>query len=65
MAYILITHALKKKSLIALTSAIVVILVSCGIRYSSNVIFIIGLLFVIAGYLMIRRKLKESIKDNS
>jgi LPXTG-motif cell wall-anchored protein len=33
-----------------------------GMMNKNNVIFIIGVLFVVAGYLLIRRKLKETIR---
>ena len=45
---------------------------SCGIGVSSaaygmlrdnDLIFLIGLIFVIGGYLMIRRRLKQSLQD--
>ena len=39
----------------------------CGVAYGmlkkNNFVFIIGLIFVIGGYLLIRKKLKESMKD--
>jgi len=33
-----------------------------GIIEKNNPVFIIGILFVIAGYIMIRRKLRESVQ---
>jgi len=38
--------------------------VAYGMFKDNNLIFIIGLLFVIGGYLLIRRKMKESIRNN-
>jgi len=38
--------------------------VAYGMLKDNNLIFIIGLLFVIGGYLLIRRKIKESIRNN-
>ncbi|MGD8229459.1 MAG: LPXTG cell wall anchor domain-containing protein [Desulfobacteraceae bacterium] len=42
-----------------------VLAVSYGMIEENNAIFIIGLLFIIGGYLLIRRKLKESIRKRS
>ena len=42
-----------------------VLAVSYGMIKENNAVFILGLLFVIGGYLLIRRKLKESIKRRS
>jgi hypothetical protein len=40
-----------------------VLAVAYGMIRRNHVVFIIGLLLVIAGYLRIRKKLKESLKD--
>ena len=37
--------------------------VAYGMHRSHNAIFIVGLLLVIAGYILIRRRLKESIRN--
>ena len=37
--------------------------VAYGMVNDNNVIFIIGLLFVIGGYLLIRRSIKDSIRN--
>ncbi len=39
--------------------------VSYGMLRDNHVIFIIGILFIIGGYLLIRSKLKASIRDKS
>ena len=39
--------------------------VSYGMIKGNNAVFILGLLFVIGGYLLIRRKLKESLGKRS
>ena len=39
--------------------------VSYGMIKDNHIIFIIGLMFVVGGYLLIRRKLKASIRDKS
>jgi hypothetical protein len=53
---------LKEKILISILCIIGVSAVAYGMIDKNNHVFIIGILFVIAGYLMIRRKLKESIQ---
>jgi hypothetical protein len=53
---------LQKKILTASLCAIGVSAVAYGMTKKNNPVFLIGLLFVIAGYLMIRKKLKESIQ---
>ena len=53
---------MKEKSLTVLLCIIGVSAVSYGMIKDKDVIFIIGLLFVIGAYLLIRRKLKGSIK---
>jgi uncharacterized protein YneF (UPF0154 family) len=42
-----------------------VVAVSYGMLKENSVIFIMGLVFVFVGYLLIRRKIKESIRNNS
>jgi len=41
-----------------------VVAVSYGMLKDNTPIFIIGLLLVFGGYLLIRRKMKESIRNN-
>jgi len=41
-----------------------IVAVAYGMLRDNNLIFIIGMLFVIGGYLLIRRKIKESIRNN-
>jgi len=41
-----------------------VVAVSYGMFKDNTLIFIIGLLLVFGGYLLIRRKMKESIRNN-
>lgn len=55
---------LKKKYLIAPICMIGVVGVGYGMTNDNNLIFIIGLVFVIAGYLLVRRKIKESMRNN-
>ena len=53
----------KEKALILLCCAVGISAVSYGMVKENNVAFILGLIFVIAGYLLIRKKLKASIRD--
>ena len=53
-----------KKSPTILICMIGIVGVAYGMFKDNNLIFIIGLLFVIGGYLLIRRKIKESIRNN-
>jgi len=36
--------------------------VAYGMSRDNNVVFVVGLLFIVGGYLMIRRKLKDDAK---
>jgi hypothetical protein len=54
----------KNKNLIVLIGVIGAVAVSYGILRHHDVIFIIGLIFFLGGYLLIRRKIKESIRNN-
>ena len=49
--------------LIAVLCSIGILAVSYGMLTKNNLIFIIGLLFVIGGYLLVRRKLKHHIRN--
>jgi hypothetical protein len=53
---------LKEKIFISIFCIIGISAVAYGMIAKYNPVFIIGILFVIAGYLLIRRKLKESIQ---
>lgn len=56
---------LKEKILISILCGIGVSMVVYGMIEKNNPVFIIGILFVLAGYIMIRRKLKESVKKTT
>ena len=58
------SYILKKKYLITPICMIGIVGVAYGMANDNNLIFIIGLLIVVAGYLLIRRKIKESIRNN-
>jgi hypothetical protein len=49
---------MKEKSFIILVCVIGILAASYGMIKDNNLIFVIGLFFVIGGYLMIRKKLK-------
>jgi Flp pilus assembly protein TadB len=57
--------AMREKALIVCLCVFGVLAVSYGMIKENNAVFILGLLFVIGGYLLIRRRLKESIKRRS
>jgi len=56
---------MREKAFIVCLCIFGVLAISYGMIRENNAVFIIGLLFVIVGYLLIRRKLKESIKRRS
>jgi len=59
-----VTYIFEKKSPIILICMIGISAVAYGALNDSNLIFIIGMLFVIGGYVLIRRKIKESVRNN-
>jgi len=65
MASRIASYILNKKFPTILVCVIGVVAAAYGMLKDNNLIFIIGLLFVIAGYLLIRRKMKQSIRNNS
>ncbi len=63
MSYGPFLDIMREKTLIVLLCVIGILAVSYGMIKDNNVIFIIGVLFVIGGYLLIRRRLKESAHE--
>ena len=63
MGYGLFENIMREKTLTVFLCVIGILAVSYGMIKDNNVIFIIGLLFVIGGYLLIRRRLKASIRE--
>lgn len=59
-----ISRVLGNNALITLMCGVGVGGISYGMLNDDNVVFIIGVLFAIAGYLLIRRKLKQHIREN-
>jgi uncharacterized membrane protein len=59
-----IGDSVRQKALILIICAIGIVAVSYGVAKDADAVFIIGIVFVIAGYLLIRRRIKEHIKDN-
>ena len=55
----------KEKTQTILVCVIGIVAVSYGMVKDNNLAFIIGLLFVIGGYLIVRKKLKASIRNKS
>ena len=60
----LISYILHNKTLISLICVIGILAISYGMLNDNNLIFIVGLVFVIGGYLLIRRRIKDYIKKN-
>jgi LPXTG-motif cell wall-anchored protein len=60
-----IQNILKQKALILVICAFGIVAVSYGVAKGNNAVFIIGIVFVIAGYLLIRRRIKEHIRERS
>ncbi len=56
---------MREKAFIVCLCVFGVLAVSYGMIKENNAAFILGLLFVIGGYLLIRRKLKEYIERRS
>ncbi len=56
---------MREKAFIVCLCVFGVLAVSYGLLKENNAAFILGLLFVIGGYLLIRRKLKEYIERRS
>ena len=57
--------AMKEKTLIVCLCVFGLLAISYGMFKENDMVFVIGVLFVIGSYLLIRRKLKESIKKRS
>jgi hypothetical protein len=55
----------KEKFLITLLCGLGILAVVYGMAKENNPIFLVGLLFVIAGYLLIRRRLKQATLNTS
>ena len=49
--------SLKQKALILIICTIGIVAVSYGVAKDNNVVFVIGIAFVIGGYLLIRRRM--------
>lgn len=54
---------MKGKALILVVCLFGILGVSYGMMNKNHLVFIAGLVFVVAGYLMIRKKLKEYIRE--
>jgi LPXTG-motif cell wall-anchored protein len=65
MASRITSYIVNRKYLIAPICMIGIVVVAYGMVKDNSLIFIIGLVFVIGGYLLIRRRMKESIRSNS
>ena len=54
---------MKEKVFIIFLCFVGLVAVSYGMTMDNDAIFIIGIIFVIAGYLMIRTRIKKSIRE--
>lgn len=54
---------MKEKAFIIILCIVGPVAVSYGMIMDNDVIFIIGIIFVIAGYIMIRRRIKKSVQE--
>jgi len=59
-----ILYILHNKASICVICVIGIVTVSYGMLTDNNLIFIIGLVFVIGAYLLIRKRLKEYVRKN-
>jgi len=64
MMFRVIAYRLTDKPPIIFICMIGVVALSYGMLKDNTLIFIIGLIFVFGGYLLIRRKIKESVRNN-
>ena len=53
----------REKWIIAVICALGILSVGYGMTRDQDIIFIIGLFFVVVGYLLLRRKLKETARN--
>ena len=60
-----VQNIVKQKALIFIICTIGIVAVSYGVAKDDNVVFVIGIVFVIGGYLLIRRRIKEHIRERS
>jgi hypothetical protein len=54
---------MKERFLIILLCATGIVSVSYGMIKDNDIIFVIGIIFVISGYVIIRKRLKKSIRE--
>ncbi|UCF85552.1 MAG: hypothetical protein JSV50_07945 [Desulfobacteraceae bacterium] len=57
--------SINEKSSIVFLCVIGISCVAYGMGEGNNTVFVVGLIFIIVGYLFIRSKLKESIRKKS
>ena len=56
----ILPYLFRSKLLVAFLCSIGILMVSYGMLAKNNLIFIIGLVCIIAGYLLVRRQLKQN-----
>jgi LPXTG-motif cell wall-anchored protein len=55
---------LKNKALVIIICMVGIVAVSYGMVRDNDVFFIIGIMLIIGGYLLIRRRIKAHIRNN-
>jgi uncharacterized membrane protein len=55
---------LKKKALVIIIGALGILALSYGMLAKNNLVFIIGIVFIIGGYLLVRRKVKQHLSES-
>jgi LPXTG-motif cell wall-anchored protein len=55
---------LKNKALVIIICMVGIVAVSYGMVKDNDVVFIIGIMLIIGGYLLIRRRIKAHIRNN-
>lgn len=57
-------YILKNKAFVIIICIVGIVAVSYGMIKDNDVVFIIGIMLIIGGYLLIRRRIKEHIRNN-
>lgn len=64
MAPKFVSYMFQSKTLIILVCMVGILAVSYGMVKDDDVVFIIGIILIIGGYLLIRRRIKTYISNN-
>ena len=58
-------YSFKHKALVFVICIIGIVAVTYGVAKDNNPVFLIGIVFIIGGYLLIRKRIKEHIRARS